>query len=241
MANGIVTIWRDLPDPRVHTGNANGTASVNIEVPANIWNKIRDKHMQNLLQPWEEWLTTAVLEGVLRFEAASIRQATATIGSGVQASLVRPRYLRAQAVNWKRIPRKPWPDWLIVLRSGAMADIKLPTGNLGCLLSCYFPKPTCNVDPTDPEMRWQETCRWLVFKHTNPATFRKLPHPGEVIQGSEKVESNTDILFVTPKSWGFDGTGPGAQWSPPSEDWDGNPLPLKIPPEWFPRRCLGAK
>ena len=31
--NGIVSIWRDLPDPRAHAGDPRRTASVNIEVP----------------------------------------------------------------------------------------------------------------------------------------------------------------------------------------------------------------
>jgi hypothetical protein len=217
-----ITRWDNLPDPCTWAADGPGGNCTVHGLEGN-WKHLVNKHVRNSAEPWEQWVTAAILGDIEQVSAASvaaecwggaIRRLAAAMNDAVHKAFRRPLVV---LVRERRRPTAPAVrKWILVLPVGAqmLVACDAKAGNL--LLTCFFPE---EVRDEEPEDRWRALAEKIVrqYCHYVPGGERRHPLQSKVFAKQVAGRFHDSVQFVTLASWGF-----GAVdncWSAEIEDW----------------------
>jgi hypothetical protein len=231
--------WTDVP---LH-GHA---APVGVLVETRVWRKLRDKHMANPNEPWDEWMGATLAADFQALwprgcqndtDRQTVQSVSDHIRQDALASLEAPLLMKyvyrrvsesRQAGQPQRIGSfgNPEPTQRLVLPSGAQAEIRRRADGTWSLRSCYFDK----TEAGRAVPSWQRYRRLV-----NSLRVRYLRAPGSPGTGTidpylKDDSMETGIEFVSPHNWGLEPSTPPDPWNHLPPPWPQPPAAPAAPP-----------
>ncbi|MDY3562690.1 hypothetical protein R5W23_004168 [Gemmata sp. JC673] len=219
-----MTTWTNVPDPRDDATPCAGPCAV--EVEEHRWRHITEEHVANVREPWDEWLTPTLADGLRAAWApgsteegrrACIARVAEVVERDLRRCLTAPLAVLYDDFQMSAAsrPSRGQETWALVLPSGAMLVVRSrPAG--GAVVSCYFKGAACRA--TDPADRWRRTAEYVLMtyaKLNQDGTF-SAPDRTEFVQG--KAGLRIRIRFRTAATWALDAAG-RRPWDVLPDDW----------------------